>query len=645
MLRVLHFISMLILFGSVSSVFAYQKRPVRIRLDEHSFVALSKQRGPHLDVRVKDKARLNQTVKLYTGRFSEKSFSLAAYKISKLSATRAFVPYIALSPGFKRAFLSKLWPDDRVEGRFLLHKVVHHTETLWTIAQMYTGFGNNYKEIQRVSGMRKSKLKLGMTLKVPYKLLMSLLKDAHGRGDVASTAPDLPESEIGANRQVPVISGPGAGDPLDESVDESVDETPPAKEAPSLPQQKPAKVAVKPTGLEQQLEALTLVRAELSYGRDKKGAYALYRLKKGEAIYSAVVVRFCGLVRAPDVNRLSKEIIARNNIRDVTDMAIGTSIRIPYENLQEEFKADDDDLYLGYLRNLEAVSRIATKVETRNLEGIYIILDAGHGGRDPGADRRRIWEDDFVYDILCRIKARLEAETSAVVLTTIMDPSVMFKVQDVTLFRRDKDELLLTSPRYRLSSSKATVDGVNLRWMFANNRFQQYKKKGVSSANFLFASFHADALHRSIRGTMLYVPDARHYPRKVVSPPRLARFKESLGSTFNFSLKNMQKAQARSTNFANNYVMHAKKMGMLVHRQKPIRSLIYRNPTQPFVPAVLKFNRIPTRVLIEICNLNNKKDQDLLKRPDFRQKVADAFIASVLTTYGAGNTSRGSAGG
>jgi len=71
-----------------------------------------------------------------------------------------------------------------------------------------------------------------------------------------------------------------------------------------------------------------------------------------------------------------------------------------------------------------------------------------------------------------------------------------------------------------------------------------------------------------------------------------------------------------------------------VHRAKPIRSLIYRNPTRPFVPAVIRFNRIPTRVLIEICNLNNPNDQNLLKRPDFRQKVADAFVAAVLHTYG-----------
>ncbi len=96
----------------------------------------------------------------------------------------------------------------------------------------------------------------------------------------------------------------------------------------------------------------------------------------------------------------------------------------------------------------------------------------------------------------------------------------------------------------------------------------------------------------------------------------------------------MLQSQARSMNFARNYITQSRKNKIPVHRQKPIRTVIFRNPTTPFVPAVLKYNRVPTRCLVEVCNLNNVRDRELLKNYRFRQKVADAFVASVYQTYG-----------
>ncbi len=75
------------------------------------------------------------------------------------------------------------------------------------------------------------------------------------------------------------------------------------------------------------------VRSASSTAPTRIGEYAVYRLQRGEALYSAVVVRFTGQLLAVQVNETAMEIAARSGIDDVTDISVGYPVKIPLDLL------------------------------------------------------------------------------------------------------------------------------------------------------------------------------------------------------------------------------------------------------------------------------------------------------------------------
>ncbi|MCB1042010.1 MAG: N-acetylmuramoyl-L-alanine amidase [Acidobacteria bacterium] len=582
------------------------------KVDDASFAALEKDRGLHLDVRVKGASEMDQALRFFTGTFGNHKLPKS---IQRISSNRAFVPFSELSPIYRRMVIQRLWPKNGPQGDMYRHEVTYSGhETLWAISAWFTGDGKNYKAIAAASGLSASRIKKGSTVLIPLSLMDQALIRADWQDEQPNIDPAMADhTPIHDTQVIRADDAPATTHRVD-------------------PQLKPK---TPPPQLEPSPE-LAALRSMLTYGSDQYGKYAAYRLRRGEAIYSSVVVRFCGLVSGEDVNRVAGDIIKRNGIRDETDLPIGHVIRIPYDLLEPEYREQDDPEYLAYMQNLLEVSQVATKVVSRNLNGVYVILDAGHGGRDTGAKFSHVWEDDYVYDILCRVKERLERETQAVIIATSLDPSVSYRSQDVSKFRLDQDEVLNTNPPFPLNHSRVTTDGVNLRWMLANHQYDKLIKRGVKPENMVFASFHADSLHPSLRGAMVYIPDARYYPTRVGPPNRrLSGYAEYKGNQFSFDKATMQDAQARSMAFAEAFVQQARLSDIQVHRSKPIRSVIRRQAhSRPFVPAVLRFNRVPTRCLVEVCNLANGKDRELMTKPEFRQSVADAFVAALYRTYG-----------
>jgi N-acetylmuramoyl-L-alanine amidase len=51
------------------------------------------------------------------------------------------------------------------------------------------------------------------------------------------------------------------------------------------------------------------------------------------------------------------------------------------------------------------------------------------------------------------------------------------------------------------------------------------------------------------------------------------------------------------------------------------------------VPAILRYNRIPSRVLVEVGNLNNPEDRQLLVTRSYREQVAGALVDALVAFF------------
>lgn len=373
---------------------------------------------------------------------------------------------------------------------------------------------------------------------------------------------------------------------------------------------------------------------ELTFGTDEQGEYAAYSLKKGQAIYSSVVIRFTGLLEADEVNEMATIVARRTGIEDVRSLAVGYRVKIPREYVLPEFLPPGDLRRIEYELNRREVAQFRNAAVSRHLEGVTVILDAGHGGRDIGAARNGVWESDYVYDILCRIKLKLEKETAAQVLTTLKDSQHAFRVFQSRRIPLNQSEVVLTTPPFRLSSSAPSGVGVNLRWYLANSYLRSLRKKGVEQDKVVFASIHADSLHPTVRGTMIYVPGQQY--RKGTygfSGPHYRRRKEVKEQVYvSFTREQRLKAEGLSREFASHVLKSLRNRGVRIHPYQPVRDRVIRK-RRPWVPAVLRCNLATVQILLEACNINNPEDAKLLTDPAYRQLVADAFVDALLGYY------------
>ena len=499
-----------------------------------------------------------------------------------LAGVRYRVPYDCLRGELKVRVATALFADDRAEPAGWRHRVrgvgALGRESLWHVARWFTGRGENFRAIREHNGLVEDEVAAGRELVIPGALLLPGFREAVARSPAA------------ARPQVALAVSPAA-----------------------------LRTAERPYRLE--------------YRRDARGEVAVYRLAPGEALYSSVVVRFIGAVLAPDVNALAAEIAERSGIRDVTDIPIGHEIKIPLELLLPEYLPAAHPRRQEYEAALRESGRFTNQVRTADLSGVTVILDAGHGGVDVGASFGGVWESLYVYDIKLRIKELLERHTAARVVATTRDGEE-FRILDRDVLPFSRGHTVLTNPPYPIADSAV---GVNLRWYLANSAYSRALSAESDPQKVVFLSIHADSLHPTLRGAMTYIPAAamRQGSFRKAGAVYEARQEWRERPAVSFAWKERVESEGLSRQLAEEMIAALDRRGVAIHPHKPVREKIVRNRSE-FVPAVLRYNSVPAKILLEVCNLANGEDRKLLQTRAFRQRTAEAVVEAILRYYGQG---------
>ena len=374
-----------------------------------------------------------------------------------------------------------------------------------------------------------------------------------------------------------------------------------------------------------------LAQPSLTYERAAGQSFAVYRLQKGEALYSSVAIRFTGRVYAKDVGDVLERIVEVNAIEDVSRIRVGYPVKIPMDLLLPEYLPQGDPTRVAREATRRESAKVARRTRAAGLAGVHVILDPGHGGNDPGTAHDGVWESAYVYDVAMRLRKILEKESGAKVSVTTRSKKNGFAVADRDVLGGVTDHYVQTTPKFTLDDA---IVGVNLRWYLANSMFRRAIKEGGTKEKVVFLSIHADSLHPSLRGAMAYIPGAGFvtgtYRKKGDVYLTRAEVREQPAVTQSRSDALM--AEGLSRELAESVMEAFASKGLKVHPFEPVRDNVIRNRRE-WVPAIIRHNQVPTRMLLEVGNLGNRKDRALIQTKKHRQQLANAIYAGILDFY------------
>ncbi len=511
------------------------------------------------------------------------------------------VPVWLARPSLQRKAMLALFPHDHPSESGWLHRVAiggtaAEGEPLWKISEWFTGDGANYSKVKTANGRTQLSTRKGEVILIPDSLLGEAFRLDPVRKAKSARAPAVAEDDPPVVPVTDHLIGPVA--PVDLAV---------------LRSDEPVK---------------------LGYVRTGERPYAVYKLKKGEALYSSVVIRFTGRIFAKDVYEVVDQLVTFNGIDDVSRLPVGYDVKIPLDLLLTEYRPVDDPSRLEHERAKRESQKLARRVEAKNLEGVAVILDAGHGGRDVGTEHKGVWESSYVYDVVCRLKRILEEQSGARVYVTTRSATNGYKIQNRDVLKNFTDHSVLTTPEY---DPEDAVIGVNLRWYLANSIYRKVSKN-TAPEKVIFISVHADSLHPSLRGAMAYIPGQRFVEGtfRKSGAVYLARSEVKESPSITQSKQDALYAEGLSMDLGESIIDAFRAADLQVHPFNPVRDNVVRGGRE-WVPAVIRYNKVPARVLVEICNLGNEADRKLIQTKDYRDAIARAINQGIVKYYGVGS--------
>ncbi|HVE72701.1 MAG TPA: hypothetical protein VNI54_15155, partial [Thermoanaerobaculia bacterium] len=283
------------------------------------------------------------------------------------------VPFAMLKPSLQQDIIRTLFPKDQATTDGWKHLVVGSRgiegESLWKIAEWFTGDGANYSLIRKSNPSQGLSTRKGDVILVPKRLLSAAFGGSSEEENAPKTAAEVRKPADDATQRA--------------AADEDVPEA--------------ALAAVPGPSI--------LTPPSLSYVRGTSEPHAVYRLQQGEALYSSVAIRFTGRVYAKDVGDVLDRIVKFNGIEDVSRLPVGYPVKIPMDLLLPEYLPQGDPARVAREEGRRESAKVARRTRAAGLSGVHVILDPGHGGRDVGTAHDDVWESNYVYDVARRLRA------------------------------------------------------------------------------------------------------------------------------------------------------------------------------------------------------------------------------------------------
>jgi N-acetylmuramoyl-L-alanine amidase len=508
------------------------------------------------------------------------------------------VPYALLRSELQRDIVKTLFPRDERTADGWKHVVVGargiEGESLWKIAEWLTGDGANYSLIRKANPGQGLSTRKGDVILVPKRLLTAAFGGSSEEENAPKTAAEVRKPADDATQRA------------------AADEDVPEATVVAVPGQ-------------------PLLTPSLVYDRTAPEPHAVYRLQKGEALYSSVAIRFTGRVYSKDVGDVLDRIVKLNEIEDVARIPVDYPVKIPMDLLLPEFLPRDAPERIAQETTRRESAQAAKRTRAAGLSGVQVVLDAGHGGTDPGMTLDDLWESAYVYDVACRLKKILEKDSAATVSMTTRSKKNGFTVSDRNVLSGANDHYVQTTPKYLLDDA---IVGVNLRWYLANSIFRRAMKTGMPREKVVFISIHADSLHPSLRGAMAYIPGASFIKGSYQKTGEiyLAHAEVREQPTVTHTRREALMAEGLSRELAESVMESFDRKGLKVHPFEPVRDNVIRGGHE-WVPAVIRHNQIPTRMLLEVCNLGNRRDRELIQTKKYRQQLAEAVYQGIVDFY------------